>query len=70
MATGALLVLVLLFGTVSNVVSRQSGLTLIEQQSVPSNAVEQSDHYATVEVTRVVDGDAIDISPSVEGRHG
>ena len=28
----------------------------------------QTDHDATVKVTRVVDGDTIDISPSVEGR--
>ena len=32
MATGAFLVLVLLFGGVSNPVSRQSGLTMTEQQ--------------------------------------
>jgi micrococcal nuclease len=68
MATAGFLVLVLLFGTISNVVSRQSGLTLIEQQSTPSNTIGQANHNAKVEVTRVVDGDTIDISPSVEGR--
>jgi micrococcal nuclease len=68
MATGAFLVLVLLFGTISNAVSRHSGLTLNEQQSTPSNAVGQANHDATVTVTRVIDGDTIDISPSVEGR--
>jgi hypothetical protein len=39
MATGAFLVLVLLFGGVSNAVSRQSGLTITEHQSTASNAV-------------------------------
>jgi micrococcal nuclease len=68
MATGAFLVLVLLFGTISNAVSRHSGLTLTEQQSTLSNAVGQANHDATVTVTRVIDGDTIDISPSVEGR--
>jgi hypothetical protein len=67
-ATGAFLVLVLLFGGVSNAVSRHSGVTLTEQQSTAPNAVGQSDHEAKVKVTRVVDGDTIDISPSVEGR--
>jgi hypothetical protein len=50
MATGAFLVL--LFGTISNAVSRHSGLTLTEQQSTPSNAVGQANHDATVTVTR------------------
>jgi endonuclease YncB( thermonuclease family) len=67
-ATGAFLVLVLLSGTISNAVSRHSGLTLSEGRSnVPSGAG-QTDQDATVKVTRVVDGDTIDISPSVEGR--
>jgi hypothetical protein len=68
LATGAFLVLVLLFGTISNAVSRHSGLTLTEQQSTSSNAVGHANHDATVTVTRVIDGDTIDISPSVEGR--
>jgi micrococcal nuclease len=68
LATGVFLVLVLLFGTVSNAVSRQSGLTLSEGRSHTLNDVGQTDHDATVTVTRVVDGDTIDISPSVEGR--
>ena len=67
-ATGAFLVLVLLFGSISNAVSRHSGLTLNEGRSNASNAVGQTDHDSTVTVTRVVDGDTIDISPSVEGR--
>src|SRR5829696_417726 len=68
LATGGFLALVLLFGGISNAVSRHSGLTLTEQQSTASNAVGQADHDATVEVTRVVDGDTVDISRSVEGR--
>ncbi len=67
MTAGASLVLVLVFGTLSNVVSRQSGLTLAGEQASVPNAVGQADHNATVTVTRVVDGDTIDISPSVEG---
>jgi hypothetical protein len=67
-ATGAFLVLVLLFGGISNAISRQSELTLSEDRSSVSSGVRQPDHKATVTVTRVVDGDTIDISPSVEGR--
>jgi micrococcal nuclease len=68
MTAGASLVLVLLFGSLSNAVSRQSGLTLAgEQASVPNTAGGQADRHATVRVTRVVDGDTIDISPSVRG---
>jgi hypothetical protein len=68
LATGAFLVLVLLSGTISNAVSRQSGLTLSEDSSNVPSGVGQSDYEATVTVTRVVDGDTVDISPSVEGR--
>jgi hypothetical protein len=67
MTAGASLVLILVFGAFSNVVSRQSRLTLAgEQASVPST-VGQADHDARVTVTRVVDGDTIDTSPSVNG---
>lgn len=68
LATGAFLVLVLLIGTISNAVSRHSGFTLSEGRSTVPTGVGQSDQDATVRVTRVVDGDTIDISPSVEGR--
>jgi micrococcal nuclease len=68
LATGGFLVLVLLFGTISNAVSRQSGLTFSEGRSNVPSGVGQTDHDATVTVTRVVDGDTIDISPSVKGR--
>jgi micrococcal nuclease len=68
MAAGASLVLVLVFGSLSNAVSRQSGLTLTgERASVPDATSGQADLSATVTVTRVVDGDTIDISPSVNG---
>jgi micrococcal nuclease len=67
-ATGGFLVLVLIFGGISNAVSRH-----VEPASSggPSDAPQgagQIDHDATVKVTRVVDGDTIDISSSVEGR--
>ena len=68
MVTGGFLVLVLLFGGISNAVSRQSGLTLSEGRSNVPKDFRQTDYDATVKVTRVVDGDTIDISPSVEGR--
>ena len=67
-ATGAFLVMVLLLGTISNAVSRHSGLTLSEGRSHAPSDAGQTDHDATITVTRVVDGDTIDISPSVEGR--
>jgi micrococcal nuclease len=66
-AAGASLVLLLGFGSLSNAVSRQSGQTLTGEQSSTSNAIGPEDYNATVRVTRVVDGDTIDISPSVEG---
>jgi hypothetical protein len=58
-ATGGFLVLVLLFGTISNAVSRHSGLTFSEGRSNVPGSVRQTDHDATVTVTRVVDGDTI-----------
>jgi hypothetical protein len=67
-ATGGFLVLVLLFGGISNALSRHTEPTSGEGPSSASHGTGQTDHDATVEVTRVVDGDTIDISPSVEGR--
>jgi micrococcal nuclease len=60
--------LALVSGGISNTASRQSGLTLGEDRSNASSNVGHSNYAATVRVTRVVDGDTIDISPSVEGR--
>ena len=67
-ATGGFLVLVLLFGGISNAVSRDAEPTSRGGSSSASHSAGQTDHDATVKVTRVVDGDTIDISPSVEGR--
>jgi micrococcal nuclease len=67
-ATGGFLVLVLLFGGISNAVSRHAEPISSGGPSGASGGAGQTDHDATVEVTRVVDGDTIDISPSVEGR--
>jgi micrococcal nuclease len=67
-ATGGFLVLVLLFGGISNAVSRHAEPTPGEGPFSTSHGVGLMDHDATVEVRRVVDGDTIDISPSVEGR--
>ena len=59
--------LVLLFGGISNAVSRHAGPSSSGGPPSASHGVSQTDHDATVEVTRMVDGDTIDISPSVEG---
>jgi micrococcal nuclease len=67
-STGGFLVLVLLFGGISNAVSRHSEPISGEAPSSASHGAGQIDHDATAEVRRVVDGDTIDISPSVEGR--
>ncbi len=66
-AGASLLVLVLVLGGLSNAVSGRSGLTLSGEQASALGAVGQAGHDATATVTRVVDGDTIDISPSVEG---
>jgi hypothetical protein len=57
---GASLALLLVFGTLSNAVSRRSGLTLSGEQANASNRVGHVEHDATAKVTRVVDGDTID----------
>ena len=67
-ATGGFLVLVLIFGGISNAVSRHAEPTSGGGPASASHGGGQTGHDATVEVTRVVDGDTIDISPSVEGR--
>ena len=60
--------LVLLFGGISNAVSRHAEPTSSESPSSASHGGGPTDRDATVKVTRVVDGDTIDISPSVDGR--
>ena len=67
-ATGGFLVLVLLFGGISNAVSQHAEPTSGGVPSSASHGAGQTNRGVTVEVTRVVDGDTIDISPSVEGR--
>jgi micrococcal nuclease len=67
-AAGASLTLVLVFGGIANAVRGESGPSLSEGQASPPNATEQADRNAIATVTRVVDGDTIDISPSVSGR--
>jgi micrococcal nuclease len=67
-ATGAFLVLVLLFGGISNAVSRRAEPISREAPSSASHGAGQTDRNATATVTRVVDGDTVDISPSVGGR--
>jgi endonuclease YncB( thermonuclease family) len=67
-ATGGFLVLVVLFGGISNAVSRHTEPTSSGGPSSASHGGGQTDHDATVKVIRVVDGDTVDISPSVEGR--
>jgi micrococcal nuclease len=58
-SAGTSLVLVLLFGSISNAVQGEGG---------PSLSGEQAErHDGTATVTRVVDGDTIEITPSVEG---
>jgi micrococcal nuclease len=67
-ATGGFLVLVLVFGGIFNALSRHAEPTSGRGPSSASHGAGQTGHEATVEVTSVVDGDTIDISPSVEGR--
>jgi micrococcal nuclease len=67
-AAGASLALVLVFGGIANAVRGENSPSLSEGQASTLNVAEQADHDATATVTRVVDGDTIDISPSVEGR--
>ena len=66
-AAGASLALVLVFGGIANALRGESGPSLFEEQVSAPNTVEQAEHDATVTVTRVVDGDTIEISPSFEG---
>jgi O-antigen ligase len=67
---GASLALLLVFGTLSNAISRQSGLTLSGEQASASNHAGQADHDATAKVTRVVDGVTIDSPRRSRGSPG
>lgn len=66
-AAGASLVLFLVFGGISQAVMESSGRTLSGEQASSLEAQQAASLDATVTVTRVVDGDTIGISPSVEG---
>ena len=66
-AAGVSLVLALAFGGVSNTVRGEGGQSLSGKQASTPNTVDQADHDATATVTRVVDGDTIEISPSFKG---
>jgi micrococcal nuclease len=68
-AAGASLVLVLVFGGIANAIRDEGSPSLSEEQAGAANAVRQTDHDATVTVTRVVDGDTIEISPPFEGHY-
>lgn len=71
-ATGALLVLVLIFGGISNAVRGEGGSSLSGEKRERHGdgqgfSQARAHHDAGATVTRVVDGDTAEISPSVEG---
>jgi micrococcal nuclease len=66
-AAGASLVLVLAFGGIANALHGEGAPGRSEEQASAPNVAGQSVHDATATVTRVVDGDTVEISPSVEG---
>jgi micrococcal nuclease len=66
-AAGTSLVLVLVFGGIANALQGMGGPILSKEQAGAMKAAEQADYDATATVTRVVDGDTVEISPSVEG---
>jgi endonuclease YncB( thermonuclease family) len=59
---------VLLFGGLYNAGARRAEPTPRGGPSSASHGAGQTDHDAMIKVTRVVDCNTIDISPSVEGR--
>ena len=66
-AAGASLVLVLLLGVLANWLRGEDSPTRSEGQASTPNVAGRSDYDATATVTRVVDGDTVEISPPVEG---
>ena len=66
-AAGASLVLIFLLGGLANWLRGESTSSLSEGQASAQKVAGQSDHEATATVTRVVDGDTVEISRSVEG---
>jgi hypothetical protein len=67
-AAGASLVVVILLGGLANALRGEGPPSRSQGQAIAPKVAGQSGHDATVTVTRVVDGNTIDISPSVEGR--
>jgi micrococcal nuclease len=66
-AAAASLVLVILCGGIANALQGEGTPSRSEGQANSPNVAGQSDHDATATVTRVVDGDTVEISPPVEG---
>jgi micrococcal nuclease len=66
-AAGASLVLVFLLGGLANWLQAEGSPGRSGGQASTPNVAGQSDHDATATVTRVVDGDTVEISRSVEG---
>jgi len=67
-AAGTSLVVVLLLGGLANALQGEGTPSRSQGQASAPNVAGQSDHDTTATVTRVVDGDTIDISPPVEVR--
>ena len=59
--------MVLVFGSIANAVRGEGGASLYDEQARIPNAAGRADYDVTATVTRVVDGDTIEVSPSFEG---
>jgi len=66
-AAGASLILFLVFGSISQAISGGGERTLAGEQASAAQVEKQGSYDTTATVTRVVDGDTVDISPTVEG---
>jgi micrococcal nuclease len=66
-AAGASLVLIFLLGGLANWLRGEASPSPSEVQASAQKVAGQSGHDATATVKRVVDGDTVEISPSVEG---
>ena len=66
-AAVASLVVLILLGGLANGLRGEGSPSRSEGQTSTPNVARQSDHDATATVTRVVDGDTVEISRSVEG---
>src|ERR671917_2500289 len=61
------LALCLMFGSISQAISGGGERTLVGEQASAYRVGEHARYDARATVTRVVDGDTVDISPTVEG---